>query len=54
VPSYDYQCDSCRKRFTVVEAMSAHTSRRPACPRCRSRKTRQLMSGFYAKTVKKS
>jgi putative FmdB family regulatory protein len=54
VPSYNYQCQKCRKRFTVVERISEHSGRSPACPKCKSRSTRQLLSGFYAKTVKKS
>ncbi len=54
MPSYDYQCEKCRKRFTVVQRISQHTGRSPACPKCRSRRTRRLLSAFYAKTVKKS
>jgi putative FmdB family regulatory protein len=54
MPSYEYQCQKCKKRFTVVERISQHTSRSPACPKCRSKATRQLLTAFYAKTVKKS
>ena len=54
MPTYEYWCEKCRKRFSVVQLMSAHTSRRPACPKCKSRETRQLLSAFYAKTIKKS
>jgi putative FmdB family regulatory protein len=54
VPTYEYQCEKCRKRFTIVEHISAHTRRSPTCPKCRSRATRQLLTPFYAKTVKKS
>jgi putative FmdB family regulatory protein len=54
VPTYEYQCQRCRTRFTVVQRMSAHTRGRAACPKCHSRETRQLLSAFYAKTIKKS
>jgi putative FmdB family regulatory protein len=54
MPTYEYRCDKCGKRFTVVHPISAHTGRAPACPSCKSRSTRQLLSAFYAKTVKKS
>jgi putative FmdB family regulatory protein len=54
VPRYEYQCQKCRKRFSLVEPISAHTRRSPACPKCKSRATRQVLSAFYAKTVKKS
>lgn len=54
VPTYEYVCDKCGKRFTVVQAMTVHTGRAPACPKCKSRGTRQVLSAFYAKTIKKS
>jgi len=54
MPTYEYQCDKCGKRFAVIERISEHTARAPACPKCRSRSTRQLPAAFYAKTVKKS
>ena len=54
MPSYEYQCQKCRKRFTVTRHISEHRGTSPACPKCRSKSTRQLMSAFYAKTVKKS
>jgi len=54
MPTYEYRCDKCGKRFAVTERISEHTGRAPACPKCRSRSTRQLPAAFYAKTVKKS
>ena len=54
MPTYDYRCDKCGKRFTVVQRISEHSGRAPACPKCKSRGTRQLPSAFYAKTIKKS
>jgi putative FmdB family regulatory protein len=54
MPTYDYKCEKCGKRFTVVQRMSEHSGRSPACPKCKSRSTRQVPSAFYAKTAKKS
>ncbi len=54
MPIYDYVCEKCRKRFSVVQRISEHTGRRPACPKCKSRSTRQLLTSFFAKTGKKS
>jgi len=54
MPTYEYSCEQCGKKFSVSERISAHTGRAPACPKCRSRRTRQRMPAFYAKTVKKS
>jgi putative FmdB family regulatory protein len=54
VPTYEYQCDKCRHRFAVIEPISAHKDRAPACPKCKAKATRQLSSAFFAKTVRKS
>jgi len=54
MPTYEYRCEKCGKRFAVVQRISEHGGRGPACPKCRSRSTRQLLSAFYAKTGKKS
>jgi putative FmdB family regulatory protein len=54
MPTYEYACSKCRKRFTVVELMRQHSGRAPACPKCKSRSTRQVLSAFFAKTIKKS
>jgi putative FmdB family regulatory protein len=54
MPTYDYKCGKCGKKFTVVQRISEHKRRAPACPKCKSRNTEQLLSAFYAKTAKKS
>ena len=54
MPSYDYRCGKCGKRFSVVQRISEHGGRPPACPKCKSRRTQQLFTPFYAKTGKKS
>jgi putative FmdB family regulatory protein len=54
MPTYEYKCDKCRKRFTVVQSISEHGSRRPTCPKCKSRKVSQVFAPFFAKTAKKS
>ena len=53
---YEYRCDDCRKKFTVSQPISDHEAKRkkPACPTCGSRKTRQVFSAFFAKTSSKS
>jgi len=54
MPSYEYKCGRCGKRFAVVQRISAHTGRAPACPKCKSRRTHQEFSTFFAKTSRKS
>jgi putative FmdB family regulatory protein len=52
VPTYEFQCDKCAERFTLVRPISSAGA--PACPKCKSRETRQVPSAFYAKTIRKS
>jgi putative FmdB family regulatory protein len=54
MPSYDYRCEKCRRRFAVVQRISEHTGGAPACPKCKSRRTRRVLAPFFAKTGKKS
>ncbi|MCH7874794.1 MAG: zinc ribbon domain-containing protein [Gemmatimonadetes bacterium] len=55
MPTYQYFCDNCRHRFKRVESISAHEQhRKPACPKCRSKRVSRVFSGFYPKTGKKS
>lgn len=52
---YEYRCEDCETTFERREPMSEHEGGgHPKCPECGSRKTRQVMSGFYAETSKKS
>lgn len=54
MPTYEYQCEKCGHEFDVVEHIAAHRDRPPTCPKCKSKQTHQVTSGFYAKTVRKS
>ena len=54
MPTYEYRCDKCKKRFTVIESISQHDRKRKSCPKCKSRKVSQIFTPFYAKTIKKS
>ena len=54
MPTYEYRCEKCGKRFSVVQAITAHGRKRPACPKCKSVKVEQIFSAFFAKTTKKS
>lgn len=54
MPTYEYHCEKCGKRFSRLESISVHGHRHPACPKCKSAKVVQVFSTFYAKTVKKS
>jgi putative FmdB family regulatory protein len=54
MPSYSYHCEKCGKRFVRVASIADHDDRKPACPKCGSKRVRQEFAGFFAKTSKKS
>jgi putative FmdB family regulatory protein len=54
MPTYSYHCEKCGKRFVRVEPLAAHGARTPACPKCGSKRVRQVFGSFFAKTSKKS
>ena len=54
MPIYEYRCTKCDARFSRHEEITEHGRTPPACPRCRSRAVEQVLSPFFAKTVRKS
>ena len=50
---YEFECEKCRKVFTVERPMGAAV-KPMSCPKCRSKAVHQRFSAFYAKTTKKS
>lgn len=54
MPTYDYRCEKCKKRFSVVQSITEHGKKKMACPKCKSRKVVQLLAAFSAQTSRKS
>jgi len=54
MPTYEYACSDCKKRFSVVLTFSERDKGRVACPRCKSRKVAQQFSTVFTKTSRKS
>jgi len=55
MPTYEYRCAACNKKFSVTTTVSEHDRKRPACPKCKSsRKVSQILSSFTVKTSRKS
>lgn len=54
MPTYEYRCTVCRHEFAVIQTMAEHAKGSVACPRCKKKKTRQLISSFQTVTSKKS
>jgi putative FmdB family regulatory protein len=54
MPTYEYRCAKCGATFTQREPISAHTDRRPTCPKCQSADVEQQFGSISVKTAKKS
>lgn len=54
MPTYEYVCGSCSKRFSVAMSLAERDKGRVACPRCKSRKVAQQFSTVFTKTARKS
>src|SRR5947207_11424438 len=45
MPLFEYRCDACRRRFTLLVGMTAQAVEQ-ACPRCGGTELRKLISRF--------
>ena len=54
MPTYDYQCEKCQHKFSLIQGISEHDKTKVNCPKCKSKEVKQLISIFTAKTSRKS
>lgn len=54
MPSYDYRCPGCKKKFTLLLSFKEHDAGKAKCPKCGGKKVEQLISTFMTKTSRKS
>ncbi len=54
MPTYEYQCEACKRRFSLTLSVSERDRGKAACPKCKSRKVKQQISAFTTKTSRKS
>ena len=54
MPSYDYKCSKCGKKFTVIMTISEHGAKKVHCPKCKSVKVSRQITGFFCQTSRKS
>lgn len=57
MPTYEFQCEKCRKRFELTYAITEYerlAKKKIKCPKCRSIKVVRQISAFEVKTSKKS
>jgi putative FmdB family regulatory protein len=54
MPTYEYRCEKCGEEFTRIMSIHEHETGKVSCPKCKSEEVTQQMSGFIAKTSRKS
>lgn len=54
MPTYEYQCSECKKKFSVTLTVTEHEKKKVKCPKCKSTKVNTIFSPFFAVTSKKS
>jgi len=54
MPTYEYLCKKCRKKFSLFMSISAHDEKKVRCPKCKSTQVEQRLNSFVAVTSKKS
>jgi putative FmdB family regulatory protein len=54
VPTYEFRCGKCGKRFEKSMTVAEREKARPVCPECKSRKVERVLTAFFAKTSRKS
>ncbi len=54
MPSYDFACDKCKKKFNLVISISEYEKTKIRCPKCKSTRVKQQITPFQVVTSKKS
>jgi putative FmdB family regulatory protein len=54
MPTYQYRCEKCGKKFERIETISEHEATKPKCPKCGSKKVSFVPGNVYVLTSKKS
>ena len=54
MPSYEYRCPKCNKKFTLILSIREHDAGKGKCPKCGGKKLEQLITAFQVKTSRKS
>lgn len=54
MPTYEYECKECNKKFSIILTISEHGTTKISCPKCKGKQVKQRISTFTAKTSRKS
>jgi putative FmdB family regulatory protein len=54
MPTYEYRCDECKHKFSLIMSISEHDKKKVSCPKCRKKNVKQQISTFQTQTSRKS
>jgi len=54
MPTYEYECLDCNKKFSVILSIPEHEKIKVSCPKCKGKRVKQSLSTFMTKTSRKS
>jgi len=54
MPTYEYRCCDCKKKFNVILSIREHDAKKAKCQKCGGKKLDQIFTTFQVKTSKKS
>jgi putative FmdB family regulatory protein len=54
MPTYDFKCEKCNKKFTLIISLSEYEKKKFRCPKCKSTRVKQQITSFQTVTSKKS
>ena len=54
MPTYEYRCPTCKKKFNLILSIGEHDAKKAKCPKCGGKKLDQILTAFQVKTSKKS
>ena len=54
MPTYEFECEKCGNVFSETLSIREWEKFKPRCPKCKSTRSRQILSTFHAVTSKKS
>jgi putative FmdB family regulatory protein len=54
MPTYDFKCEKCKKKFSLTMTISEYDGTKFRCPKCKSTRVKQQITSFQTVTSKKS
>lgn len=54
MPTYEFKCEKCARKFTLLIPVSEYEKKNFRCPKCKSTRVKQQITSFQVNTSKKS